>query len=239
MGRKYEGPGPGKYMLPPCVGYQNHDLRKYRYPQYTIGSRVKTSIRSVGPGPNYDVSKLTEYGLLHPPAYSLKSRHREPNPKAYIPGPGAYKPEQVPPMSGKRPPAYSMKFRHKIPASYTTPGPNKYEIPTTIGPKVPDLHANAAYSLSYRHNLADVMSSPGPARYAPPDTNVYKYKTPKYSIPPRVFPPDTVHAGPGPIYMAKLPKRCSNGYSFGTKHDVEPYITPEDEMPCVSRQKSV
>lgn len=46
-----------------------------------------------------------------------------------------------------RPPAYSMASRHYTGTTFQTPGPNNYEIPTTLGPKVPDKHANGAFSM--------------------------------------------------------------------------------------------
>lgn len=69
-----KGPGPGKYLLPPVVGYPNHDVRKQRYPQYSIGKRLGFSSKDISPGPSYKVDKLTNYGKVSVPAYSIKPR---------------------------------------------------------------------------------------------------------------------------------------------------------------------
>lgn len=63
------------------------------------------------------------------------------------PGPGTYKPEMVPRMTEKRPPMYSMSYRYPPVKKFQTPGPDKYQVPSTLGPKVPDKIANAAYSM--------------------------------------------------------------------------------------------
>ncbi|KAJ8949022.1 hypothetical protein NQ318_005196 [Aromia moschata] len=237
MPRRNIGPGPGKYMLPPVTGYRNHDYSKYRNPQYSIGMKLTGGgKRPPGPGPQYDVRNMTTYGKISPPAYTIKSRAK-PLSGFQVPGPGTYKNELVPRMKEKRPPAYSMSIRYPPLRRMQIPGPDTYKLPTTIGPKVPDLHANAAYSLSYKHNLISKDQSPGPAKYAGINTNVYKYKHPNYTVSPRVFPPGSKPAGPGPIYLPKLPQKP--GYSFGIRCDRDPYITTADDMPCTLRVTTV
>lgn len=78
--------------------------------------------------------------------------------------------------------------------------------------------------------------SPGPAQYNSTDTKRYKNKPPNYTMSPRVFPPEARAHTPGPIYLPKLPKKP--GYSFGLRTDIEPYITAQDDMPCVQKQKN-
>lgn len=36
---KNKGPGPGKYLLPPCTGFINHDFTLTKKPAYTIGNK--------------------------------------------------------------------------------------------------------------------------------------------------------------------------------------------------------
>lgn len=117
---------------------------------------------------------------------------------------------------------------------FTTPGPNNYDIPTTIGPKVPDLHANGAYSMSYRYPRLAAALSPGPANYDPTSPNIYKNKLPAYTM--SIKHKDMADRGtfPGPSnYYPKLAGK--GGYSFGLKTDNPPYITPDDDMPCVNK----
>lgn len=49
-------------------------------------------------------------------------------------------------MKERRPPAYSLYSRTKELKRPDFPGP-KYNIPTTLGPKVPDLHSAGAYTM--------------------------------------------------------------------------------------------
>lgn len=49
-------------------------------------------------------------------------------------------------MKERRPPAYSIYSRHPSAKEPDYPGP-KYNIPSTLGPKVPDMHAAGAYSM--------------------------------------------------------------------------------------------
>jgi hypothetical protein len=71
------GPGPGKYLLPPLVGYKDHDPSKYRNPQYSMGHKLGLARKDIGPGPKYHTENMTTYGKAHPPAYSLASRPNE------------------------------------------------------------------------------------------------------------------------------------------------------------------
>lgn len=68
------GPGPGKYVLPPLIGYKDHDISKYRNPQYSMGQKLPFGKKPFGPGPSYDVYNMTAHGKASPPAYSMKSR---------------------------------------------------------------------------------------------------------------------------------------------------------------------
>lgn len=69
------GPGPGAYALPTLVGYEHHDARKLRMPQYSFG--LKNTLKSVttGPGPGaYMLNDFTRYGGKYSPAYSMGMR---------------------------------------------------------------------------------------------------------------------------------------------------------------------
>ena len=66
------GPGPGAYMLPPTVGYPDHDARKYRLPQYSFGKRPVLIDKRLSPGPGaYVLGKVTRYGPAHSNEYSM------------------------------------------------------------------------------------------------------------------------------------------------------------------------
>ncbi|KAL1513145.1 hypothetical protein ABEB36_002600 [Hypothenemus hampei] len=234
MGRKNIGPGPGKYLLPPVVGYEHHDFTRYRNPEYSMGHKLGSTRKEFGPGPKYGVANITRFGIASPPAYSIKSRQRI-LPPFQTPGPGTYTPEKAPRMKEPRPPEYSMSSRYPGYRPYVTPGPDKYIVPSSLGPKVPDKPAKAAYSMAFRQKVLSQDRSPGPAKYNSPNTGIYKNKSPDFSISPRVYPPIGKSQTPGPIYLPKLPQKP--GYSFGLRTDTDPYVTAEDDMPCIERTK--
>lgn len=97
--------------------------------------------RTLGIGPAYTVCGYTEHGKITSPAYTLKFRQKELQ-TFKPPGPGTYSP--TPP---KVMPAYSIRSRPVTMLKSITPGPDRYMLPTTIGPKVPDKNANPGYSM--------------------------------------------------------------------------------------------
>lgn len=44
---RWKSPGPGKYLLPSCTGFQNHDFTLEKRPAYTIGQRWKDLSKSL------------------------------------------------------------------------------------------------------------------------------------------------------------------------------------------------
>ncbi|CAG9858776.1 unnamed protein product [Phyllotreta striolata] len=233
MPRRHAGPGPAKYLLPPAIGFPGHDFTKKRNPCYSMGLRLKTGTRPIGPGPAYGTMNMTRRGIYSCPAYSMQLKTKELT-KFRTPGAGTYATEQIPPMMHTRPPEYSLRFRHNPPKPTITPGPGKYAAPTCIGPKVPDKMSKAAYSMSFKHYLRDLERSPGPANYPLVDVRLFKLRSPDYSCPTKVFPPLPKSVSPGPKYFPTLPE--VPGYFIGLRTDNDPYITAEDEIPCMQRK---
>ncbi|XP_067004213.1 ciliary microtubule associated protein 1A-like [Anabrus simplex] len=222
-------PGPGVYMLPPLTGYDKHDVRKLRYPAYSMG--IKTPILGMGlptrtPGPQYMIEKnYTRFGKNGIPAYTMRPQLPHFG-RMKIPGPGTYAPEKCPRMKEQRPPAYSMASRTPLRKHDQTPGPNRYEIPTYLGPKVPTKPASAAYTMTGRPHGLSGFQGPGPAQYNPADLNKYKHKPPQYSIAGRnQLPGDRTRIpGPAAYYPGYLPGPDPPKFSFGIKHS--PYMEP-------------
>lgn len=212
-----KGPGPA-YKLPPLIGHNGHDPSKHRYPAYTIRHRTDVQYRSIGPGPCYDVAKLTKSGIDNPPAYTI--RGREPfKIRDSGPGPGAHRPEQCPPMNhNRRPPAYSMKSRSMSKFTDDGPGPNAYSLPSCIGPKIPDKPAQAAFSIAGWNEFRRDVIGPGPAGYSNLNYDLIKRRCPAYSIKWR----HGLREGdvtPGPQYYPLYhPGRRPPMYSFGIRH---------------------
>jgi hypothetical protein len=53
------GPGPAGVMLPPTVGYMNHDMTRKQMPAYSLGLQLPSTLirKGNGPGPVYQLPK--------------------------------------------------------------------------------------------------------------------------------------------------------------------------------------
>ncbi|XP_014480701.1 PREDICTED: outer dense fiber protein 3-like [Dinoponera quadriceps] len=214
---KVKGPGP-VYKLPTLVGYTDHDPSRHRNPAYTI--RPKTGLKPllIGPGPRYNVSKLTKSGQDNPPAYSIKGREAL-GLRHLGPGPGTYSPEKCPLINhNRRAPAYSIKSRHEAVLSDGVPSPNSYSLPTCIGPKVPDKPAQGAFSITGHHEMREIVRGPGPAAYAKLDYNLVKHRDPAYSLKGRHFLSEKYRSPAPTFYPLYDTQKRAPMYSFGIKH---------------------
>ncbi|XP_017039763.1 outer dense fiber protein 3 [Drosophila ficusphila] len=223
------GPGPGVYMLPPTVGYDKHDNRKQRMPQYSFGMRTRGLGEDPGPGPGaYKVDKLTRYGPSKGLEFSMSPRTNTID-KRCSPGPGAHDVHKKPFFTGVTAPSYSMGLRTDFNFKKEGPGPNayKYEV-NAVRPGVP------SYSMGLQTKTINKADSPGPAAYGGGDINVKLNRAPIYSMQPRTaIPGESV--GPGPNYydlMYYRPGRSGPGYSFGVRHHqfAPPMIVRCDNM---------
>ncbi|CAK9811162.1 Outer dense fiber protein 3 [Anthophora plagiata] len=212
-----KGPAP-KYKLRTLIGYDGHCLSRKRGPAYSIKPRIETRIRSIGPGPRYNVSKLTNYGVDSLPAFTIAGR--EPFKVLDLgPGPGAHYPELCPPMNHEyRPPAFSIKPRLLTKWDDIGPGPNAYSLPTTIGPKIPDKLAQGAFSIGGIHEIREEKIGPGPAAYANINIDLVKRSSPAFSLKWKTQLSD-IDISPGPRYHSEYNAgRRAPMYSFGIRH---------------------
>lgn len=223
-----EGPGPGKYVLPPTIGCKTHDPRKHKGPCYSIGKRLKNNSDLVGPGPaKYALEKLNRYGKEHFSSYMGHSLHIPANDQA--PAPNAYA-LPTPNVYARRQPAHVIAG--KLVNRYDTgiPGPNIYKLPKVIGantgpvsstPKAP------AYSIAKRLKTNDSTNTPGP-KYMPKFSDVGKLPaTLKFR------PKDRLNTDiPGPKYNLQYhrPGKKSPAYILGMRYPewVEPNIIEDD-----------
>lgn len=64
------GPGPAKYMLPPTIGYNNHDFTRERLPMYSMAPKFPYNKANVGPGAaKYNLEYKSHVGVKHINAY--------------------------------------------------------------------------------------------------------------------------------------------------------------------------
>uniref|UniRef100_A0A8K9WXB5 CIMAP1 family member D n=1 Tax=Oncorhynchus mykiss TaxID=8022 RepID=A0A8K9WXB5_ONCMY len=95
------GPGPGRYALPPTIGFIGHDFTKPTSPAYSFHGRMNLA-KTPGPG-RYNSTDPSVY-LPRQPAFSMLGRHGFPNDKVTV-----HKP---------RAPAFSLGIRH---SEFVTP----------------------------------------------------------------------------------------------------------------------
>ncbi|XP_037343316.1 outer dense fiber protein 3-like protein 2a [Pungitius pungitius] len=228
------GPGPGRYALPPTVGYINHDFTKPSSPAYSFHSRMSSAMVSVdsSPGPKYHVdAKVTRFGRMETPSYSILGRGtRTGNNRGLVfqtPGPGAYSPEKAPPVNAQlRTPSYTISSRTRYRSVDPVPAPNTYSLPDLLGRQAPNKPSSASYSFSGPRKVGgpseDLSKSPGPARYGRTNPDVYHQRQPSFSIQKRTKRPNYSSATPGPgsyspeKFHSHLPKPPS--FSLGVRH---------------------
>lgn len=221
IGAHFHSPGP-KYMIPGSTGYHSHDLRKRRGPAYSFGGRHATFFNDASPGPAYLVpSRVTRTGVDGTPKYSLYGRPRDPV-LFKNPGPGTYCPEKSGKSAYYSAPSYSLSGRTKAIQSNRSPGPAAYGLKSMMGKQ--------GFSMTGRGNSTLYLDrkTPGPGTYTIVHTNVYKNKSPFYSITGRnQLPTDaTQKPGPGAHSPEKVVfnRRSAPAYSFGMRHSE--YIAP-------------
>ena len=145
--RQTKGPGPA-YLLPPTVGYHNHDGTRKRNPAYSLGLMLSKHRwgNPQSPGPIYLVPKgMTAKGPDSKVAFSIISRAKGEEYFAVGPGPAAYYPNIN--VNRRKPPAYSLAWRTRIwDVGNASPGPI-YKLPSCLGPRIPDKPAAAEVTL--------------------------------------------------------------------------------------------
>ncbi|KAF7201516.1 outer dense fiber protein 3-like protein 2a isoform X2 [Nothobranchius furzeri] len=229
---KERGPGPGRYGLPPTVGYMNHDFTKPSSPAYSFHSRMSSAMVSVdsSPGPKYHVGgQVTRFGRIESPSYSIKGRGRRIVNKEDLnqtPGPGSYSPERAPPLNSQRPPCYTIGTRTRYRSADPVPGPNRYTLPDLMGPQIPHKPSSASYSFSGRRKVGapseDLAKTPGPGQYGSTNPDIYRQRQPSFSMQSRTKRLSYSSTVPGP--GAYSPEKTygqlhkSPSFSMGIRH---------------------
>ncbi|XP_063170385.1 protein CIMAP1C [Candoia aspera] len=230
---KYKGPGPGKYGRQPCTGIKNHDFTKYTEPAYTI--RVKSSPKTImvveSPGPCYYVDpSLSRVGIWRPASFFMQQRGKSTN-VVSTPAPNEYHVEKVHPTDEPNTPAYTIGERTPYWLNSPNPSPNKYTLPGTLGPRLPNKTAAPYLSMTSCAPGRDYMlrKGPGPAAYTIPEPDVYLQHQPSYTISQRFIPSTKEHTPGPPDYNAEqvtVHKPRAPRFSLGVRHSEYAHGTP-------------
>ncbi|KAM8939145.1 protein CIMAP1D [Pelodytes ibericus] len=226
---KETGPGPGRYSLPPTVGFVGHDYTKYSSPAYSFHGRTSHSanLNTSSPGPRYYVDpNLTRFGRSAGPAYSMLARRKAIDKKVVAPGPGSYSPERCLVPTHHRTPCYSIGSRTRYRSSDQVPAPNTYSLPPVLGSHAAGKVSAPAFSVAgkCRHGgyAEDLAQTPGPAHYHQTDPSSYLKRGPAYSMLARHMKAKQVLATPGP--GAHSPEKVTShkkrapAFSMGIRH---------------------
>ncbi|XP_060545404.1 protein CIMAP1C [Pantherophis guttatus] len=230
---KYKGPGPGKYNRCPCTGIKNHDCTKYAEPAYTM--RVKSSPKTImvleSPGPCYYVDpSVSRLGIWRPVSFFMQQRGKSTN-IVTTPSPNEYPVEKLHPIDEPNAPAYTIGARTPYWLNNPTPAPNKYALPETLGPKVPNKRAAPCPSIRSIAPGRDYMvrKGPGPAAYTIPELDVYLRHQPSYTLSQRLIPSSKEHT-PGPLdyspEQVTIHKPRAPCFSLGVRHSEYSHGTP-------------
>ncbi|KAM4826012.1 protein CIMAP1C [Thomomys bottae] len=229
-----KGPSPSKYLRQSCTGYINHDCTMFQEPVFTMhglhsGKRIADTC---SPGPCYCLdSRLTRHGMSSCPQVPMDTRISNPRVTPNL-SPCHYSPEKVHPCMERRGPQYTFGYRYPYRVMDPNPAPNRYQLPSSLGPSSPIFRAAPCYSLAspinnwfYKEN---VSGGPGPASYSLPEPSVYLPRAPAPSM-ARCFayPVDhTRRAGPGShdVHKVTLHKPRAPAFSMATKHS--PHLCP-------------
>ncbi|TWW57861.1 outer dense fiber protein 3-like protein 2b [Takifugu rubripes] len=233
---KERGPGPGRYGLPPTVGFVGHDFTKLTSPAYSFHGKMTGNMYCVdsSPGPKYHIdARMTRFGRDGTPAYSMLGRIKSKKQQFQTPGPGTYSPERAPPCNlQRRPPCFTMRSRTQYRSTDSVPAPNKYCLPPVMGPQVPNKPSSASYTMSRSYSTGgpsvDLAKTPGPCRYNTTDLNLYLPRQPAFSMLGRhKMPRDaTKKPGPGEYNPEKVTvnRARAPAYSLGIRHSE--FVTP-------------
>lgn len=153
------------------------------------------------------------------------------------PGPGAYNTDS-PPLWEKRAPHYSISPRHRMRSVDVAPAGNVYNLPSTLGDKVPHQKGGTAFSISPRRDKMgpneDLANTPGPAKYGAFSPALTKRKSPEYTLQGRNFTPmsKSITPGPGAYSPQEVNSHLEQSprHVIGTRHSEfkMPTLTPAD-----------
>uniref|UniRef100_A0A673JBJ4 Outer dense fiber of sperm tails 3-like 2b n=1 Tax=Sinocyclocheilus rhinocerous TaxID=307959 RepID=A0A673JBJ4_9TELE len=223
-----KGPGPGRYILPPAIGFVGHDFTKSSSPAYSFHGRMTNNMHSIdcSPGPKYHIDdKLTRFERDGTPAYSIHGRMESQG-----------KLEHTVPASlcsiHCKPSSHTMGYRTQYRSVDTIPAPNKYTLPSLMGSNVLTKASSASYSISGRCKSGgpseDLSKTPGPGRYNRTDPSVYLPRQPAFSMLGRhaAARESTVVPDPGSRNPERVTVHKSRppAFSLGIRHSE--FVTP-------------
>uniref|UniRef100_A0A8C7A3R9 CIMAP1 family member D n=1 Tax=Neovison vison TaxID=452646 RepID=A0A8C7A3R9_NEOVI len=242
------GSGPGLYILPPTVGYINHDCTRALSPAYSLFWRPSpASPQDTSPGPVYFLDpKVTRFGRSCTPAYSMqgrgKSRGRE-----VTPGPGAYSPEKAAPVRQRTPPAFTLGSRLRPQLQDTSaPAPNTYTLPSLWGSQIFTKPRSPSYTVAGRtppiRPPQDPAEIPGPGQYDSPDPNTYRQRRPAFTMLGRPRAPRPPEETPGPgthrPEQVTMTKARAPAFTMGIRHSKQAATMAMDTTPPLGRTPS-
>ncbi|XP_063180154.1 ciliary microtubule associated protein 1A-like [Chroicocephalus ridibundus] len=226
----FTSPGP-KYSIPGTTGYLAHNPTKARAPAYTFQGAKCPLPDSCSPGPWYYIQpSVTRNGKYMAPAQHMCGL---PKIKTEVTAaPSDYCTDKADKHLYKCLLVQSMAFRHKAIKDDQMPGLGTYILPRLLGPNTAYTHANPCYSTAgkSKHNgfAEDLSNMPGPATFPRVELDLYKTRSPTYTMGTRARPGGDPMVKPGlaDYCLAKvtLIKPQAPAPAFRLRHSL--YTTP-------------
>lgn len=143
-----------------------------------------------------------------------------------------YNLQKTRPSGERRPPQYSFGYRCPYRVMDPNPAPNRYKLPASLGPNVPNLSTAPCYGLASTNknwfHKENIAGGPGPAMRTRPEPSVYQNRSPVFSMAKRFgYPLDhTLRPGPGShnIQPVTVHKPRIPAFTMGIKHS--PHLCP-------------
>ncbi|XP_075213747.1 ciliary microtubule associated protein 1B-like [Lycorma delicatula] len=181
--RIMRSPGP-KYMLPPSVGFNNHDVTIKRSPAFSLGPRFSNPYEKKGYTPSpiiYNTRGVLRNGPIKLPGgivgYKLTGKRND-----LIPAPSVYFPDYTKSSTYRTAPAFTLGVkRSDMGSRKVSPASNAYYIPDTVGTSVAYKKTYPSYSQLGRYEKKHGFFLPSAAQYNPVNCDVFKKKSPEYS----------------------------------------------------------
>ncbi|XP_070190716.1 ciliary microtubule associated protein 1A-like isoform X2 [Littorina saxatilis] len=198
------------------------------------------------PGPQYSVNGgQTPRGTGYSPSYSITGRPRRSVWDSMMsggrsaPAPNCYHISDNSSAWEHKAPVYSIGAPFHSDKRRSGPAPNSYQLPPTMGSRLPNIRAAPASTLrgkgsSNKGFAYDNARTPGPAAYSAVDQAFTMKRSPGFSMKGRTKLPAIKDASPGPGYydpgsMENVTK-TSPRFSIGVRHhdSIRPLFTLAD-----------
>ncbi|XP_034249376.1 outer dense fiber protein 3-like isoform X2 [Thrips palmi] len=175
---EYSTPGPDSMPMCFFIGRQVMNSSIIHQPAWSLHPRIEQKINHYQASPNsYCIRNLTARGgKTSTPQYTMGIKPKN-RPIQDLPGPASYKTKSK--LVLKSAPCFTFRTKPEIAATFKTPAPNEYTLPTIHH------HTPPAHHMAHRLSVKVPVETPGPGAYSL--SNKTLPHAPQYTIRERLF----------------------------------------------------